>query len=163
MYSSDSDASISVSSSVLPYTITQKSSDFSVNSMIASIIIVMGLAYIPSYYIYFVVKEKESNVKHQQLISGLSLPAYWISNLIWDYLCYLIPYYIYICSCIFGIAMMYAFSLDEFTKNIGAVIVLFLEYGISTALFTYFTSYFFKSRETAQNIVYYIHFIDNTI
>lgn len=95
-YSGDSDASISVSSSVLPYTITQKSSDFSVNSMVASIIIVMGLAYIPSYYIYFVVKEKESNVKHQQLISGLSLPAYWISNLIWDYLCYLIPYYIYI-------------------------------------------------------------------
>jgi len=39
----------------------------------------------------FLVVERENNAKLQQIVSGVSIPAYWFSNLVVDYVKYLIP------------------------------------------------------------------------
>ena len=54
-------------------------------------IFAIGMAFIPTGLITFIVKERENNVKHQHLVSGVSIPAYWISAYFWDLLKYQIP------------------------------------------------------------------------
>jgi len=51
----------------------------------------LGLSFIPASIIAFVVKEKQVCMKHQQLVSGVSLSAYWLSHFITDFLRNLIP------------------------------------------------------------------------
>lgn len=64
-----------------------QSIDFAVISAIA-------LALIPCVIISFIIKEREMQLKHMQLISGVSLPAYWLSNIISDIVKTYIPIFI---------------------------------------------------------------------
>ena len=48
-------------------------------------------AFIPSTFAVFVVRERETKAKHQQVVSGVSLSAYWVSSWLWDYCSFLIP------------------------------------------------------------------------
>ena len=47
-------------------------------------IVSIALALIPCVIISFIIKEREQQLKHMQMISGVSMPAYWASNLISD-------------------------------------------------------------------------------
>ena len=49
----------------------------------------MGISFIPALITQFLVMEREKNIKHQQIVSGVSLKAYWIANFVMDYLKYL--------------------------------------------------------------------------
>ena len=44
----------------------------------------MGFCFIPTSIVLFITKERENNVKHQYMISGVSLIAYSFSNFVWD-------------------------------------------------------------------------------
>lgn len=68
-------------------------------------VVSIGFALIPAVVVSFILNEREKNLKHMQVISGMSLTAYWISNLVFDILKALIP------SCIV-IGLMYAFGLN---------------------------------------------------
>lgn len=75
------------------------------------------------------------------MVSGVSLSAYWISNLFMDYCKHLIP-------SIFCILMALAFNIEAFTgtaDSFGAVALLFLLYGWSAINFSYLTGFIFKS------------------
>ena len=67
----------------------------------------IGLSFIPASLITFIVKEREDNVKHQQIVSGVSLFSYWLSNYALDMLKYLVPG-------IFGFLMVLAFDINVF-------------------------------------------------
>lgn len=45
--------------------------------------LLLGLAMMPAAFAMNVVREREVKAKSQQLLSGVSLPAYWISTFIW--------------------------------------------------------------------------------
>ena len=50
-------------------------------------IVTFLLLAIPPVVAYFTttpVRERETKTKHQQMVSGVSIPAYWISHWIWD-------------------------------------------------------------------------------
>jgi len=49
-----------------------------------AVFISIALALIPCVIISFIIKEREQQLKHMQVISGVSLPAYWLSNMISD-------------------------------------------------------------------------------
>ena len=51
----------------------------------------IGISLIPCAMISFILKEREDNLKHMQLISGMSLQAYWLSNMIADIIKVYIP------------------------------------------------------------------------
>ena len=46
----------------------------------ATLIICVAFAFVPAAFIVFVIKEREVSAKHQQLISGVSIPGYWLAN-----------------------------------------------------------------------------------
>lgn len=91
-YSGKSDSILKVSGTSLPFTKNQKEDADGVSGFSAPIIITVALSYIPAYYASYIVKEREIGVKHQQLISGLSITAYWLSSFIFDVLTFLIVY-----------------------------------------------------------------------
>jgi ABC-type enterobactin transport system permease subunit len=46
----------------------------------------IAFALIPTSIIGFILSERVKNLKHMQLVSGMSLSAYWISNFTFDIL-----------------------------------------------------------------------------
>jgi ATP-binding cassette subfamily A (ABC1) protein 3 len=78
------------------------------------------------------VTELENNVKHQQMISGVSLLGYWTSNLVVDTGKYLI-------IATWCAVMMQAFGVKAFTRSdhYGAVWSIILLYGPTIIGFTY--------------------------
>jgi ATP-binding cassette subfamily A (ABC1) protein 3 len=97
------------------------------------------------------VKERENNLKHQQLISGVSLVAYWLSNGAMDIFKSLIP-------CGIAIAMIYAFDVA-----LPHGWILILVYGFTVIPFTYTTSFFFTKENTAQTVSLLVNFFMGVI
>ena len=131
--------SIAARNHPLPYTKRQATLLSSYFTFGAAVIIVLAFAFIPASWAIFVVKEREGvrgdgGPKHQQLISGVSIPAYWCSTWLFDNVSYLIPGGLAILMCV-------AFQVSDFTgadgHRINALILLFWLYGCSVSSFTY--------------------------
>ena len=82
-----------------------------------------------------------------QLISGMSLTAYWISNLIFDIVKGIIPSAIVI-------GLIYAFGLEY-----DHAWAMFLLYPVGVIPFTYVFSFLFTSENVAQTITIFMHFV----
>lgn len=82
-----------------------------------------------------------------QVISGVSLPAYWASNLISDILKTYIPI-----TVILILTAIFKLQYD-------GVWELFLIYPLAIVPFTYVTSFFFTSDTVAQIITLFVHFL----
>jgi len=80
------------------------------DSVVAAYIFTAALTFVPSSIIAYLVRERENHVKHMQLISGVSLFSYWLSNFIVDFVKSLIP-------AIFAIFMMSAYDVDIFIES----------------------------------------------
>ena len=102
---------------------------------------------IPANFITLIIKEKENNSKHLQIISGISLMSYWVNNYIFE----LIKYYI-----IGGICIIF---LKIFGFYEDYVYILYLLYGPSMVSFTYLFSFIFKNEGTGQTMVILINLL----
>ena len=100
-------------------------------------VVAIGFALIPASIVSVILVEREKNLKHMQLISGMNLSAYWISNYIFDILKSEIPMVI-------TIGFLYVFSLDY-----EGVWVLFLLFPFGAVPFTYATSFIFSDENSA--------------
>ncbi|KAG7399525.1 hypothetical protein PHYBOEH_008650 [Phytophthora boehmeriae] len=129
----------------------------------ACIFIVIAFAFFPASIVGFLVKEKqaEHNSKHQQLVSGVSLPAFWLANYLWDLLTYVIPF-------VAAIVLIQIFNISSFTGNdcisctsqtYPAVVLLFVLFGLAICPFTYCLSYFFKEHASAQTYTIMANFL----
>jgi ATP-binding cassette subfamily A (ABC1) protein 3 len=118
----------------------------------------LSFSFIPASYAIYVVKEREVKAKHQQIISGVSLLAYWVSTFMFDMVTYLIP-------SLFTIAMVNAFNVEAFSSGAGleGTIALFLLYGPAVAAHTYCLSFLFKTHSSAQNFVLIINVISGNV
>lgn len=106
---------------------------------------------------YFAVSEREYKSKHLQLISGVSMISYWVSNYLWDFICFLIPGSL-------GAVIVYAYGNPDFVGvNFIPVCTTFLFYGLSVIPFTYMCSFLFTSHSTAQNVMIMIYLIGGII
>jgi len=115
------------------------------DGFIAVFLISLAFSFIPAGIITFIVYERENNVKHQQIVSGVSLMAYWISNYTVDYAKYLI------CG-IFTCLAIKIFGINAFdsAQSYGVVWLLMFLYGPAMILSTYCISFLFKSPSSAQ-------------
>lgn len=139
-----SNYSIAVTNAPLPFTKRQGVVINSLLSFFAVLFIVIAFSFIPASFAVFIVKEAEVKAKHQQLISGVSMPAYWLATYTWDCINYLVP-------ATMAVVLIIAFDVTELVgASLPATILLFLLYGASVAPFTYVMSYAFKSHSTAQ-------------
>nr|CCA22574.1 PREDICTED: similar to Stromal antigen 1 putative [Albugo laibachii Nc14] len=147
----------------LPYTAASISVLGSFLSFISCLFIVIAFAFFPTSVVGFLVKEKqpEHNCKHQQLVSGVSLPAFWIANYIWDFITYIVPF-------LAAIIMIQAFEIASLTgKNCigctddtyGAVVLNFFLFGMAICPFSYVCTYFFREHSSSQTYIIMINFI----
>ncbi|KAK4797503.1 hypothetical protein SAY86_029829 [Trapa natans] len=136
----------------LPMTRSQRLQRHDLDAFSTAIIVNIAFSFIPASFAVLIVKEREVKAKHQQLISGVSVLSYWTSTFIWDFISFLFP-------SSFAIILFYIFGLDQFVgaSRILPTILMFLEYGLAVASFTYCLTFFFTDHTMAQNVVLLIH------
>ena len=152
--SSGASESIKTTTHPLPLTARERAIIATASAYVAVLLIAIAFAFVPASFVSFLVKEREVNAKHQQLISGVSILAYWLSTFAWDVCNYIIP-----CAC--SIAVVYFFQVQQLIAHgaFPATALLFFGYGTSVAASTYVMSYFFKSHSAAQNVVLVINLL----
>jgi ATP-binding cassette subfamily A (ABC1) protein 3 len=138
----------------LPLTRQFQAFEDTADSIFATFLLAVAFAFLPAGIVVFLVMEREHNVKHQQLISGVSLLAYWTSNFVVDIGKYLIV-------AIWGVVMMQAFSVNAFTRSdhYGAVWTIIVLYGPTIIGFTYFTSFLWRDPGRAQTLTFILNLI----
>ncbi|EEY56287.1 ATP-binding Cassette (ABC) superfamily [Phytophthora infestans T30-4] len=138
---SASNVSLKVNNYPLPYTDAAESVFSSSTSFVAALFVCIAFTFLPASIVVFLVKEKqnEHNSKHQQLVSGVSLPAFWLSNYIWDMTMYIFP----LCS----------------SETFPAVILLFVLFGLAICPFMYCLSFLFKEHASAQTFTIVLNFM----
>ena len=98
----------------------------------------------------FIVREREVQAKYQQIISGVSLPAYWLANYAFDVIVYAVPGAL-------AVILIASFNVVEWIAEskgrAGATVAVFAMYGLSVTSTTYLLSWLFKSYSTASNVV----------
>lgn len=97
----------------------------------------ISLALIPCVMIEFILNERENHLKHQQLLSGMSLAGYWVSNLVFDILMAYVP---------ISLIMLLMFAFGKWYDGAWVLLLLFPP---AVVPWTYVTSFFFKSDITA--------------
>jgi len=152
------EASITTRNHPLPKTLKETNATQTADAFTAALMVMIAFCFLPASYAIFVVKEREVKAKHQQMISGVSIKAYWASTFIWDAVSYLAPFTL-------TVGLIFAFGIDAYTKGTGATacILLFLLFGPAVASFTYVSSYLFKSHSTAQNIILFQNFVTGVV
>ena len=101
------------------------------------VIVSIALALIPCVIISFIIKEREMQLKHMQVISGVSLPAYWLSNLMSDIIKSYVPIFVIL-------LLTVAFNLEY-----DGVWQLLMIYPLVIVPFTYITSFLFTGDTVA--------------
>lgn len=144
-----------------PFPLTKKFASLSstANGFIAIFVFAVAMAFIPASLIVYIVKEKETNVKHQHLVSGMGLTAYWISNYVVDFIKLLFPV-------IFAGLMCKAFGIDALTNpsdSWGAIWLIFFFFATCTISFTYLVSFAFKDYGNAQAFNFVFFFLMSKI
>lgn len=94
-----------VTTAPYPLTMKLKNRAATASGLFVAFVVSIGFAIVPAVVAAFILNEREKNLKHMQIISGMSLSAYWVSSLVFDILRGLIPSAIVI-------GFSYAFSLN---------------------------------------------------
>ena len=146
-YASDYNSKVMFYNTPWKLTNDEKESSKETNYAIVGFFISISFSLIPANFITIIIKERENNSKHLQIISGISLMSYWINN----YLFELIKYYF-----IGGIGILLIFIFDFYKSYL---YLLYILYGLAMVSFTYFLSFFFKTESNGQNICILINFL----
>ncbi|KAF1792011.1 P-loop containing nucleoside triphosphate hydrolase [Phytophthora cactorum] len=113
----------------------------------AVIFIVIAFTFIPASMMPYIVKEKhlEQNAKYQQLLSGMSFFAYWLSNFIFDVALYLVPMAATLLLLrSYGVtkSLSSGDTCDSCTQDVpAAMVTLFVLFGTAIAPWTYLLSH----------------------
>eukprot|EP00388_Colpodella_angusta_P003919 GDKJ01013442.1.p1 GENE.GDKJ01013442.1~~GDKJ01013442.1.p1 ORF type:complete len:2069 (-),score=472.48 GDKJ01013442.1:1176-6494(-) len=127
------------------------------SGLFSAMFIGMGFAYIPAFWGLYAVREKETKSKHMQFVSGVSIPAYWVSNAIWDLIFYIIPL-------VLTLIFMGVFGSDlVIAVNFGWTLFLLIAYAWCAAGSTYLLSFLFESHVTAQNVLSILYILTGAI
>ncbi|TDH71046.1 hypothetical protein CCR75_004636 [Bremia lactucae] len=162
--SDGSQFNLKVNNHPLPLTADANALFGSIFAFMSCLFICIAFTYYPASIVTFLVKEKQSNhnSKHQQLVSGVSLGAFWLANYLWDFLLYLIP-------CTAALILIQIFNIDAMTGSSAcisctsatfpAVVILFVLFGLAICPFTYCLSYLFKEHASSQTYTIMISFL----
>ena len=145
------DLEIDVINEPLPYTYEKKKNSKERNSSILLVFISICFTLIPANFVTIIIREKENNSKHLQIISGISLLSYWVNNFIFE----LAKYYIVGAVCLI---FLYVFGFYE-----DYIIVLYILYGPPMVAFTYIIGSLTKREGTGQVLVILINLVFGAI
>lgn len=139
-YSGNLDASIKTLLDPLPQTSYILQFEDSIDALIIHGFLMLGFLFIATSMIVIIIKERENNAKHQQMISGSGVLSYWMSNFFIDFAkLYLV--------CMIFYSLFYILDFQYYTKEDRGLMcfLLFTIYPINLVLQNYIFSYLFKS------------------
>ena len=142
---------IEVINEPLPYTNLEKKDSKQRNSTILLVFISICFTLIPANFVTIIIREKENNSKHLQIISGISLMSYWVNNFIFE----LAKYYIIGAICLV-ILKLFGFYEDY-------LVILYILYGPPMVAFTYIIGSLVKNEGTGQVLVILINLLFGAI
>ncbi|XP_067683952.1 phospholipid-transporting ATPase ABCA3-like [Haliotis asinina] len=116
--------------------------------------LLFGMAFLTSSFVYFLIKERQVGAKHLQCVSGVGPFVFWLANLTWDYINYLIPSLLLLI--VFAGFQSPAYSEDG---RLGVVFLVLLVYGIAVLPFMYILQYVFKSPASGMVIIIILNII----
>ena len=140
-------SSITTYNHPLPQTFAGQALIDNLSALQAVLFIMIAFAFVPGGIVVFVVREKEAhhNSKHQQMVSGVRIPSYWLSNWVWDIALYSVPL-------VLSMLCIKVVGLKTFNENgaFRACFVLLAGFGWAAGPFTYLASFAYKSHTKAQ-------------
>ncbi|XP_041350183.1 phospholipid-transporting ATPase ABCA3-like [Gigantopelta aegis] len=114
---------------------------------IISFNIMFGMAFLTASFVFFLIKERLIGSKHLQFLSGVGPLMFWMSNLAWDFINYVIP-------CLILLPVFAAFQTDAYLdERLGLVFLSLLLYGWAVLPFMYLLQYLFKTPATGMVVV----------
>ena len=155
LQSISSTATLSIDIHPLPNTYQQKVilSNYNVNLVV--VFILLAVPYVPAAFATFVVREREVKAKHQQLVSGVSIPAYWLAAWLWDNFSYQLTVWMIV----FLVSIFPNTESLSGPTTIGPTIGLLILFGTAVSGFTYLSSFFFSTPSGAQIGLIFLIFI----
>ncbi|KAG8175444.1 hypothetical protein JTE90_026867 [Oedothorax gibbosus] len=131
----------------LPKTLSQKGEQQQTDTRVSYQIaqdIMFGMSFLIASFAVFIVKERSSNSKHLQLVSGVNLFSYWLASFMWDFFNYLIP------CCLVPLVFL-CFGTEGFStgEELGRLFLLFFIHGFSALPFVYCCTFLFRTPSTA--------------
>ena len=105
--------------------------------------VMVGMAFLSSSFMLYLIKERASKSKHCQFVSGARSSAFWMATFCWDYINYMIP-----CLCLF--IVFAGFNIEAYTgdNRLGLLLLLFMLYGWAMLPFMYLASFLFSVPST---------------
>jgi len=148
-----SNSNVVINSSTEPFPLTKaiKSQGQARNNSNLVFFVSIAFALIPGNFITIIIREREINTKHLQILSGVSKFSYWYSNFIFE----LLKYYV-----IAGLISIVIFLFDNFVQYFWIFYVL---YGPSMIMFTYLLSFIFENESGGQNGIILLNFLFGTL
>lgn len=145
--------SISIVNAPFVRTSDQLQINNTISGFFGALIFSIALGFKFASIISFIVKEREDKSKHQQIVSGMNILAYWFGNFIFDYILYLV-------LAVFSFLMCLALDVDAFIGDaFGVTVCVFIIYGLAYIPLTYIIAYFFKDYGNAQAGYYFFTFV----
>ena len=146
---------IQVTNAPLRFTQFYKNLENTVDGIVSAFMFAMAMAFIPAGLVSFTVKEREDLVKHQHLVSGVSIYSYWLANFSMDLIKHIFP-------AVFSFLMVEAFNIKAFTSTpdrYSAVCLLFLLFGWAIIPFTYLSGFLFKNYGASMTTTFFFNFL----
>lgn len=139
---------MSIVNDPLPNTLWEKQALDSITGTISTQMIILAMSFIPTAVISFIVMEKEREVKNQLFISGVSVPAYWLSHFIFDS-------FFSVLSTVVAICTFWIYDIKSLVEGsaLGGSFALLLLYGPAATAMAYTVSYIFNRQFAAQSFV----------
>jgi len=153
---------VSIVNHPLPLTSQQRIEERVILSGIVVFFLLVPLCYIPGAFIVFTVRENTCKAKHVQLVSGVDMLAYWVSNYCFDLLMYLfISLTTSMILLAYGRDVAVTF-IGDFTTGLCSFLLIF-GYGVSAIPLAYIISRQFRNSTSAQIVVISISFLTGLI
>ena len=145
------DLEIELINEPLPYSYMERKDSKRNNYSILLIFISICFTLVPANFVTIIIREKENNSKHLQIISGISLLSYWVNNFFFE----LFKYYFIGGICLFWLKV-FGFYEDY-------AVILYVLYGPPMIAFTYIIGSICKKEGTGQTLVILINLVFGAI
>lgn len=113
------------------------------------LIILVGFIFIPTSFVFYIVKERTVEEKHLQRIFGVGTILYWISSLVWDMITLMIAVFL-------SAVIISSFQLPIYTArlNLPAVLTLLFLFGWAMTSLVYLMEKLFSEASIAFMVIY---------
>ncbi|KAK6172501.1 hypothetical protein SNE40_016137 [Patella caerulea] len=110
------------------------------NGFLIGFCMMFGMCFLASSLSVFLIKERQVGAKHLQKVSGVGSFIYWLANITWDFINYMMP-------CLLIIIAFVGFRNVEFRSgsNLAYVFLVLVMYGLAVIPFVYMLQFMFKT------------------